>query len=104
MIFSLLHKMVIGFSLVTVMTAVFIQETFKVASIDDGIMMMNKERAKKTHLKKIGALFKVADEDGDGMIDPTEFKTVISNQEVRTWLASMELDIRDDDELFTLLD
>merc|ERR1719192_1106819 len=66
MVFSLLHKMVIGFSVVTVMTAVFIQETFKVASIDDGIMMMTKERAKKTHMKKIGALFDLADADGDG--------------------------------------
>jgi len=104
MIFSLLHKMVIGFSVVTVMTAVFIQETFKVASIDDGIMMMNKERAKKTHMKKIGALFEFADKDNDGEINPDEFKLVVQDQEVRTWLAAMELDVRDDDELFQLLD
>jgi len=104
MIFSLLHKMVIGFSVVTVMTAVFIQETFKVASIDDGIMMMNKERAKKTHMKKIGALFDYADKDNDGEINVHEFKEVLANQEVRTWLAALELDVRDDDELFHLID
>jgi len=89
---------------VTVMTAVFIQETFKVASIDDGIMMMNKMRAKKTHMKKIGALFELADKDNDGEINIDEFKLVLRDQEVRTWLAAMELEICDDDELFQLLD
>merc|ERR550532_2117622 len=67
-------------------------------------MMMTKERAKKTHMKKIGALFDLADADGDGQIELAEFKEVLADKEVRTWLAAMELDIHDDDELFNLLD
>merc|ERR1711983_67735 len=47
MLFSLAHKLVIGFSVVSVITGVFIQETFKVATTDDRIMVMSRERATK---------------------------------------------------------
>merc|ERR1712156_1203768 len=69
MLFSLTHKLVIGFSVLSVITSVFIQETFKVATIDDKIMIMTKERARKTHIRKISALFEHADTNGDGGID-----------------------------------
>merc|ERR1719379_2527428 len=52
LLFNLAHKLVIGFSVVSVITGVFIQETFKVATTDDRIMLMQKERAVKTHTKK----------------------------------------------------
>jgi len=104
MLFSLTHKLVIGFSVVSVITSVFIQETFKVATIDDRIMMMTKERASNTHIRKIVALFEHADNDGDGSIDCNEFHDVLADPEVKTWLASMELDVRDPVHLFALVD
>jgi len=104
MLFSLTHKLVIGFSVVTVMTAVFIQETFKVASQDDRIAMMTKERARKSHIRKIGALFDHLDKDGDGMIRLEQFKQVLGDDEVKLWLASMEIDVRSEEELFILID
>jgi Ca2+-binding EF-hand superfamily protein len=104
MLFSLFHKMVIGFSVVSVITSVFIQETFKVATIDDKIMVMSKERARKTHLRKMRSLFEHMDQDGSGTIDANEFQTVLADSELRTWLSAMELDVRDDGQLFELLD
>jgi len=104
MLFSLSHKLVIGFSVVSVITSVFIQETFKVATIDDKIMIMTKERARKTHIRKISALFGHADVDGNGTIDANEFHTVLADSELRTWLSAMELDVRDEVQLFELLD
>lgn len=104
MLFSLTHKLVIGFSVVSVITSVFIQETFKVATIDDRIMMMQKERASKTHIRKIGALFLQADDNGNGEIDRGEFAEVLKDDEIKTWLTAMELDVRDPGELFDLLD
>merc|ERR1719408_1125333 len=62
MLFSLAHKFLIGFSVVSVITGVFIQETFKVATSNDEIMIIQKERAMKNHLKKMTALFEHADE------------------------------------------
>merc|ERR1740121_3011380 len=57
MLFSLLHKLVIGFSMVSVINGVFIQETFKVAAQDDFVMMRHKEAANRNHRKKMEALF-----------------------------------------------
>merc|ERR1712216_223800 len=45
MLFFVLHKLLIGFSVVGVIAGVFIQETFKVATTDDKIMVMQRERA-----------------------------------------------------------
>jgi len=104
MLFSLAHKLIIGFSVVSVITAVFIQETFKVATIDDRIMIMSKERASKTHSQKIHALFQHADSNGDGHIDINEFQTVLASSELKSWLAAMELDVSDAVQLFALLD
>merc|ERR1719356_560904 len=77
LLFNLAHKMVIGFSVVSVITGVFIQETFKVATTDDKIMLMQKERAQRTHTKKMMSLFEYADKDGSGSIDRDEFKMVM---------------------------
>jgi Ca2+-binding EF-hand superfamily protein len=104
MIFSLSHKLVIGFSVVSVLTGVFIQETFKVATTDDRVMMMSKERARKIHADKMALLFSAADEDGDGLIDREEFHRALADSEIRTWLSAMELDVRDEDSFFELLD
>jgi len=104
MIFSLAHKLVIGFSVVSVLTGVFIQETFKVATTDDRVMMMSKERARKIHAEKMAMLFAAADQDGDGFIDFEEFHRALADTEIRTWLSAMELDVRDELSFFALLD
>jgi len=102
MLFFLAHKLVIGFSVVSVITAVFIQETFKVATTDDRIMIMNKERGRKTNAAKIGALF---EHEGAGdYIDFEQIKNVLANPEKRIRLAAMELDVRDPRTFFSLLD
>jgi len=104
MLFSLAHKMIMGFSVVTVITAVFIQETFKVATIDDRIMVMSKERAKKAQAGKIQNFFSVADMDGDGYVDSEEFEQIMANPEVKMWLAAMDCDFGDCTTFFRMLD
>lgn len=102
-IFFICHKLVIGFSVVAVITGVFIQETFKVASQDDGIMMMQKKRAMKLHLTKMKALFDHLD-DGDGALTLDEFRNCVHETAIKTWLSAMDLDVRDVDAVFWLLD
>merc|ERR1740117_2562454 len=69
MMFSLMHKMVIGFSVVGVITGVFIQETFKVTVRDDKVMLAQKEQAAFAHAKKMQALFRHADTDHNGKLN-----------------------------------
>jgi len=52
MFFGVLHKLTVGFAFVGVVNGVFMQETFKVAATDDGIMLRAKKLMIKTHMKK----------------------------------------------------
>jgi len=103
MIFFLMHKFVIGFSVVSVITGVFIQETFEVAQNDDQIMLNNKERTRRKLQKKMAVLFEHADSDGDGNLDCNEFMSVMHDDVVRKWLSSMGLDVDDAAALFEQL-
>merc|ERR1711862_934539 len=88
-IFFVCHKMLIGFSVLAVITGVFIQETFKVANNDDRIMLMQKNRAIRMHIRKMDQLFKHLDQDEDGALTLEEFRHVMHDPVVKTWLASM---------------
>jgi len=104
MIFFVLHKLIIGFSVLAILNGVFMQETFKVANSDDQIILLQKDRAVRAHTGKMHALFEHLDDDGDGAVTLQEFKGVIDDPSVRTWLSSMDLDVRDVDTVFRLLD
>ncbi|CAE7491913.1 SCN4A [Symbiodinium sp. CCMP2456] len=104
MIFCLFHKLTMGFAVVGVINGVLMQETFKVAHMDDTVMVREKQRAMRTHVSKMSALFHDADTSGDGRLDIEEFKTILQHYEVKIWLAAMDLDVSDVEELFDMLD
>lgn len=104
MTFFLLHKLIIGFSVLSVVNGVFMQETFKTANLDDHIMLLQKERASKMHKQKMRALFNHLDDDCDGLVSLAEFKAVVHDLDIRQWLSAMEMDVRDVDTVFRLLD
>lgn len=87
-----------------VVNAVFMQETFRVAATDDVIMLRQKERAVRIHSQKMRLLFAHADASQDGMVSLEEFRQVLSDPDLKTWLGSMDLDSSDVDQLFELLD
>lgn len=104
MIFVLGHKFVIGFAVVTVLTGVFLQETFKVAQSDNFIMMTRRERAIRTHTAKMRRLFSAADVDGSGCLNREEFMGCVEDDTVRTWLGAMGLQVSDAAQLFDMID
>merc|ERR1719210_2351035 len=103
-LFSITHKLTIGFAVIGVINGVFMHETFKVATSDDNIMIRHKQRALKLHTQKMQNLFEAADESGDGLVDLEEFKVVMESPEVKIWLSAQELDVNDPERLFRLLD
>merc|ERR1719282_1832876 len=50
---TILHKLTIGFAVVGVINAVFIQETFNAAQEDDEIMLRRAQNASRTHARKM---------------------------------------------------
>eukprot|EP00930_Biecheleria_cincta_P043573 TRINITY_DN29905_c0_g1_i1.p1 TRINITY_DN29905_c0_g1~~TRINITY_DN29905_c0_g1_i1.p1 ORF type:complete len:624 (-),score=133.15 TRINITY_DN29905_c0_g1_i1:51-1922(-) len=91
-IFLMTFQVVLGFAVIKVITGVFLTETMKVASMDDSIMLKTKQRAMRLHRKKMERLFSYADEDKDGTIAFPEFRDMFVHEEVRTWLAAMDLE------------
>ena len=67
-LFCLLHKLSIGFAVVGVINGVFMQETFKAASRDDGVMIRQKNAAVMAHRRKMRTLFSlVCQADGESI-------------------------------------
>ncbi|CAK0819600.1 unnamed protein product [Prorocentrum cordatum] len=86
MIFIIIFKLTVGFAV----------ETFTAIEMDNNIMVEKKRRADKAHRKKMEALFKKADRNGDGAVGRHEFAHILRLPAViRTWLASMNLDVSD---------
>lgn len=103
-IVTVVHKLTIGFAVIGVINGVFMQETFKVAATDDFVMLRQKERDRRLHMSKMELLFKQADDDGNGVLEPDEFRRVLTNVKVKTWLAAQDLRVEDGDKLFKLID
>lgn len=103
--FIVLHKLLIGFAVIGVVNGVFMQETFKIASTDDRIMVRQKSITKEAHKKKMKALFDAADEKPPyGKLSLGEFIKTVETPYVKLWLAAMELTVEDVKNLFQLLD
>merc|ERR1719188_2420333 len=101
---TLMYRFATGFACITVIRAVFILETFKAASSDTDLMIMQKQRATQKHAAQMELLFKETDTSGDGFLSYDEFKEVLHDTRVRSWLGSMDLEVRDVEMLFELTD
>lgn len=101
--FILILRIFVDFSVVRVVSAVIMHETFRCASLDDELMIQTKARAQSKFAYKMKMLFDEADSTGDGTISLDEFKDIVGDQRVRTWLAAMDLNVRDPVGVFSYL-
>jgi len=104
LIYAVAHKMMLGFAVIGVINGVFIQETFNVAKLDNIVMVRQTMRKENVHKAKMNALFVEADTNGDGCVDLDEWKLVCQDDWVKIWLASQDLDVRDAEALFHMID
>lgn len=103
-IFFILWRCCFGFAVIQVITSVFIQHTFKVASRDEEIMIQEKEKASVAYLKHLDKLFSNMDESGDGKISRQEFHLALENPRVKHWFGALEIDVSDAPRVFEMLD
>lgn len=103
-IFVMIYIIFIQFAALRVISAVFIVETQKVASTDEELLILQKERQLCRLNKNFAAVFAEIDETSDGLVDQDEFRNVIHDHRVLTWLAALDLDIEQCEGMFSLLD
>merc|ERR1740123_1968729 len=97
------YKMVMGFAVVKVITGVFLHETFKVAAMDDDLMVLQKSRASAKFKAQMSKLFASADTDNNGTLSRTELQEILTETKTKTWLAAMDLEVDDADKLFDFI-
>merc|ERR1740121_2501756 len=91
MIYALIHKMLLGFAVIGVINAVFIQETFRCAIADDAVMVAQTKQKQHVHRTRMEKLFAEADENFDNKIDVDEWQKVCKDEWVQVWLSSQDL-------------
>lgn len=99
----LVYKCVVGFAVVKVITGVFLHETFKCAAMDDELMIQGRERSKQKFKDKMLRLVEAADSSGDGCLSLNEFKDIVQEPRVHSWLQAMELNVLDIESTFSYL-
>jgi hypothetical protein len=100
----MIYVLFVTFALIKVVTAVFIFETQKVASTDEELMIVQKDRQSQRLLANFAGVFKEIDDSGDGHINFEEFQDILQDHRVMTWLAALDLDVGHCESLFHLLD
>jgi voltage-gated sodium channel len=103
-IFIIIYILFITFAAMRVISAVFIVETQKVASTDEELLILQKERQIDRLNRNFAGVFKELDATGDGMVDWEEFQAVLLDQRVLVWLAALDLDLDQCEGMFSLLD
>eukprot|EP00434_Breviolum_minutum_P002883 symbB.v1.2.002539.t1/scaffold103.1/size331058/4 len=103
-IFFLFYRCVLGFAILNVVNAVFVQQTMKTASSDEELAFRQKERDVVSYNRKVRRLFQSIDASGDGAITLEEFEKLVSSPKLRFWMSQLELEYHDLLSLFEFLD
>jgi len=103
-LFFILYRCLVGFAVLNVVRAVFIQQTMKMAHQDEVVMMDVKENARKSYGKKLKALFQELDDSNDGTINWDEFQSLLVDPQLRTFMSALDIEPHDLQELWEMLD
>jgi len=100
----LLYRCCLGYAVLNVISAVFIQQTLRVAQNDKDVMIMQRKRAQEDYARKLRSLFSHVDSSGDGFVSWDEFHSLMDDPHLKTWMSALELNPHDLEGLFGLID
>jgi len=102
--FIILYRLVVAFTIIKVITGVFLHETMRVAGSNDELMITGKIRERLRYRSKMQALFREADNSSDGHMSKEEFLNLLRDDRVKAWFSATGLDLRDPDHVWTLFE
>jgi len=103
-VFFMVYKLSVGFAVVNVINAVFIQQTMKVAATDESILVMQKEQQSQKYQARLKRVFSQLDTSGNGFFTWEEFQHAMANKRVKALISALEVEVREALALFKLLD
>jgi len=96
------YKLTVGFAILKVISAVFIQQTMKVATTDEEIMIMQKQSQSRSLEVELHRLFNQI--SSSGVLTAQQFREAVDMPRVQTIFAALEVNIADAVEVFDMLD
>lgn len=100
----IVYRCLVGFAVLNVVSAVFLQQTMKVAAADQDVALQQRQTATEAYTKKLETFFKKLDKSGDGYLTWAEFSAVLSSPKLQHWLGTLELETDDLVNLFNMMD
>lgn len=92
------------FAMFRIITALFLKDTLSIAAADADMVIQDKMREKHAYAMKLKDFFEAADCNCDGFLMIDEFESVLEDERITTYLASLELDVTQTKLLFAMLD
>eukprot|EP00929_Paragymnodinium_shiwhaense_P080640 TRINITY_DN42069_c0_g1_i1.p1 TRINITY_DN42069_c0_g1~~TRINITY_DN42069_c0_g1_i1.p1 ORF type:complete len:706 (-),score=133.70 TRINITY_DN42069_c0_g1_i1:250-2250(-) len=99
----LAYRLVVSFAMLKVINGIFLSETLRVMNSNDEILIMHKTRQTERHISNMQQLFIEADDSGDGLLSFEEFKGILADSRVKTWLEAQEIELNDVQLVFDLV-
>lgn len=103
-IFFLIYRCVLGFAVVNVVNAVFVQQTMKTASSDEELAFRQKQKEIALYTRKVKSLFDSIDDSGDGTLTFDEFAKLVESPKLSFWMGQLQLEYHDLLSLFEFMD
>ncbi|CAE7264034.1 para [Symbiodinium natans] len=100
----LIYRCGIGFAVINVVNAVFVQQTMQVAKGDEEVLLLEKQKAEEKYLKNVAKIFQALDTSGDGLLSWAEFEVLLQDHKLKFLLDKLEIAAGDLKTLFDLLD
>jgi len=98
------YRCIMGFALMSVIGAVFVQQTMSVVQNDQDIMILKKQKEAESYNSKLKLLFSALDKDADNNLSRAEFDTVKEDADLKAWMSALDIEPADLEGLFNLLD
>eukprot|EP00930_Biecheleria_cincta_P071027 TRINITY_DN58587_c0_g1_i1.p1 TRINITY_DN58587_c0_g1~~TRINITY_DN58587_c0_g1_i1.p1 ORF type:complete len:607 (+),score=88.77 TRINITY_DN58587_c0_g1_i1:101-1921(+) len=103
-LFFLIYRCVLGFAVINVVNAVFVQQTMKTASSDEELAYRQKQKEIAMYTRKVKQLFQSIDASGDGTLSFDEFAKLVESPKLSFWLSQLQLEYHDLLSLFEFMD
>eukprot|EP00930_Biecheleria_cincta_P001988 TRINITY_DN103066_c0_g1_i1.p1 TRINITY_DN103066_c0_g1~~TRINITY_DN103066_c0_g1_i1.p1 ORF type:complete len:615 (+),score=126.19 TRINITY_DN103066_c0_g1_i1:63-1907(+) len=100
----IVYRCVVGFAVLNIVNAVFVQQTMKVAQADHDFQVLQKQRQAEAYCTKLRAFFRTLDTSGDGLVSWQEFKVLLTDPKLKAWMSTLELEPYDLVHLFRMID
>jgi len=106
-VFALFWFVYVGtviFAIIKIITAVFISETMKAAQSDAVTAVNERMKESANYIEKLQDVFQTADVSNDGVLTKDEFKDMLAVPMIKHYLAHLDIQVHDAEDLFDLLD